>query len=826
MMTLAATLVAQLQCLRHMTSKHPLADCENCPLKEKGNYVLDSAIRAGIGLPMAGSDGLDSIDLLVIGEAPGAQEINQGMAFVGPTGQLLRTLLAKTGQDSGHVRLTNAVACHRSFAPGMAPEAPVKAAIQACRPRVLELGRKANAVLVLGNTAKESYLQVSEKISSARKGAPKHPANYPKLTDVPSSQRIVPTFHPAAALRSADYFPSIVSDLQKLSKEFNWVDPEYEVVETLEDAQLYLGHIILFAEWISVDIETASEKDRDFTHPKEWLSIAITYNVKDTIFTVVIGGEVLKDQTFRDSLGRVLTEKKTIYHNAKFDVQVLMRLGVLDSPRVSFDTMLAHYVLDERPGYHGLKELSEELLGAPDYSAVIKPYIKKSKGDFGAIPRDILYRYNAFDAYCTYLLWRTWYSKVGSSKLFNRLIEQSQELIRVELDGVAIDLDYLGTLDQEITEQISEVETILGGYYPTPTDPKKRVNVNSVPQTKTAIKALGIKGMLSTDKKAVAKALEQAEVGTREHDFLLNLAAHRKIKKLHGTYVKGTRKRMIDGRIYPTFLQHGTVFGRLSSRNPNIQNIPRGSRIKDLYIPNQGNVFVQCDYSQVELRVIACEAQDEYLQGVFLDSTRDIHGEVSDRLYGVGNWTKEDRVRAKEYVFGSIYGLSPHSIAQRFSISEAQATKEQNQFFELIPDVMTWRQEVMSRAIKDRKLITHFGRVRRFPLITKANKKDIGKESLAFLPQSTANDICLESFVMLSKAFRNPEADWHGFVPRVRVLVHDSIMVECAEEDQQAVIDLMQYIMESTPIEVYSTYVPFAVSAEVGNSWGSLQEVK
>jgi uracil-DNA glycosylase family 4 len=819
-----------------LMNKHPLADCDNCPLKEKGNYVNDSVLLDGDGIHFSYSDSMDSIDLLVVGEAPGPQEISQGMAFVGPSGQLLRTLLERTGNTTGHIRFSNAVACHRSFGPGMAPEPPSKAAIQACRPRVLDLGRRAKTVLVLGNTAKEGYLQTTEKISSVRKGMPKSPADYPKLNGtVPNDQRIVSTFHPAAALRSADYYPSIVRDIQKLNKEApNWVDPEYISFDNTTDQEdrralfYYLALVANHCEWISVDIETASEKDRDFTHPKEWLSIAIGFESEEIdCDVIVIGGDALKDEDVLDTLEELLTEKRTIYHNAKFDVQVLMRLGVIDRPNIGFDTMLAHYVLDERPGYHGLKELSEELLGAPDYSAVIKPYIKKSKGNFGAIPKPILYKYNAFDAYCTYLLWKLWYPKLGKTRQMARLIEQSQELIRIELDGITIDLDYLDSLDSEVTEHIQEAEEALSNYYPIPINPKtgkeKPINVNSVPQTKVAIKALGIKGMLSTDKASVSKALERAEFNTREWEFLVQLAAHRKIKKLHGTYIRGTRKRMIDGRIYPTFLQHGTVFGRLSSRNPNVQNIPRGPKIKNLYVPGPGNVFVQCDYSQVELRVIACEAQDKYLQGVFMDPSRDIHGEVSDRLYGQGNWTKEDRVRAKEYVFGSIYGLEPYSISQRFGISEDQATKEQNQFFELIPDVMAWRQEVMARAVRDRKLTTDFGRIRRFPLITKSNKKDIGKESLAFLPQSTANDICLEAMVNLQHNFREVYAV--AVLPKVRILVHDSILVECAEEYQSDVIDLMACTMVETPTKVYSTYVPFTVSVEVGTSWGNLQEV-
>lgn len=775
---------------------------------------------------------MDSIDLLVIGEAPGSQEIDKDMAFVGPSGQLLHTVLGRTGNLTGTVRFTNAVACHPSFSPGKTPEAPSKSVINACRPRVTALAQRASKVLVLGNTAKESYLQTTAKISEVRKGMPKPTSHYPKMIQV-DGQKIVATFHPAAALRSADYYPSIVGDIRKLNRKYKFKDPKYTAYSEISDKAPLIFSLSMLDKLklpIAVDIETSSEKDGSFTHPKEWLSISISYMLDEpntNIFTDVIGGELLDDPDVRAKLRTILGNNYTIYHNAKFDVQVLMRLGVLSEPRFSFDTMLAHYVLDERPGYHGLKELSEEILGAPDYSDNIKPYVKKAKGDFAAIPRGLLYRYNAFDSYCTYLLWLEFEPKVGGSKQMARLLEQAQELIRIELNGTCVDMDYLDKLDQELTDELKAMETDLEQYYPVAFDKKgkpKAKNVNSVPQTKAALAALDIK-VQDTSRPVLVRAVDRYQAGTMQHTFLVKLLAHRKVKKLHGTYVRGTRKRIIDGRVYPTFLQHGTVFGRLSSRNPNIQNIPRDKRIKLLYVAGHGNVLIQCDYSQVELRVIACESEDTYLQGVFKDPTRDIHGEVSDRLFGKGNWTKEDRVRAKVYVFGSIYGLSPFSIALSYGIPEAQAAREQREFFSLIPGVMAWRDEITHRAIKDQRLMTHFGRIRRFPLITRSNKESVYKEALAFMPQSTANDICLESMVKLNRAFRNLDIRWVGGSPQIKFLVHDSITVECHEEDQEAVLFIMQSVMTSVPESVYSDFVPFAVSAEVGTSWGNLQEI-
>ena len=208
---------------------------------------------------------------------------------------------------------------------------------------------------------------------------------------------------------------------------------------------------------------------------------------------------------------------------------------------------------------------------------------------------------------------------------------------------------------------------------------------------------------------------------------------------------------------------------------------------------------------------------------MFRDPTRDIHGEVSDRLNGVSNWTKEDRVRAKVYVFGSVYGMEPYSIAQTFGIPVDQAEAEQKEFFALIPDVMAWRQEVMARVKRDQKLVTHFGRVRRFPLITKQNLKDVRKEGLAFLPQAIANDICLESMVRIRRALGQHKDRLHI---GIRNIVHDSIMAECPIELRFEIGELMQEIMVSTAAEVYSAFAPFEAKPEYGYNWGSLQDMK
>jgi DNA polymerase-1 len=210
---------------------------------------------------------------------------------------------------------------------------------------------------------------------------------------------------------------------------------------------------------------------------------------------------------------------------------------------------------------------------------------------------------------------------------------------------------------------------------------------------------------------------------------------------------------------------------------------------------------------------MATLAEDEYLRGVFNEG-RDIHSEVAERFFGSG-FTKEQRVRAKAVVFGLAYGREAFSLAAEFGIPVAEAQRYLNQFFEVIPDLVAWRNDVQDRVTSSHEdLVSPFGRHRRFWLITNDNKKDILKEALAFLPQSTASDICLSALIALGQSLPS-EA-------RLRLPVHDSILVECPESMAADVGQFVKQTMEHTAKEVFTDYVNFDVDVAIGNSWGEL----
>jgi DNA polymerase-1 len=557
------------------------------------------------------------------------------------------------------------------------------------------------------------------------------------------------------------------------------------------------------------DIETGYEKDSVFVHPDHLLCVGMAYRGDRA---VVLGENALMGSRVRDLLGAFLEVKKVVAHNAKFDFGVMHNLGIINPEVFAYgDTMLGHYCLDERRGTHGLKYLGQELFGAPDWGDVGFKMDRLQDA-----PRDVLYHYNGIDAAVTYRIWVEILPVLqqgdGLWDLHHRLLAVSHALASTESEGVAVDLAYIGQLTEEFTEELELIERLMfeaTGVAHNPRSPKQLMELfSSLWGTKTS--TTNVDWLDSRQEQLDSKKGKKA---AEEFHYIGLLLDHRKATKLYGTYVKGTAKRTTRGRVYPTYLVHGTTTGRLACRNPNLQNVPRGSRIRRLFIPDEGNTFIQCDYKTAELRVMAVLAGDDYLKGVFADD-RDLHSEVATQFWGP-DFTKEQRIRAKAVVFGLNYGREAWSLAEEMGISAAEAQRYIDTFFKLIPQVAEWRRSVVKQILSGEPLISPFGRRHRVWLITNQNKKDVIKEGLAFLPQGTASDITMAAFSRLRR---------EGY--KTRIPVHDSILVEAPSSSALQVARYVKKVMEETATTEFSDQIPFPVDVEMGDSWGTLEEVK
>ncbi len=766
--------------------KHPDARCEQCPL------YRNPTARYAPGY------GPSEASIVVVGEAPGYQEARYGKPFVGPSGKLLDEVLAHHGIDRSRTYVDNVVACRPPD-----NRTPTAEEIRACWPRAkAEISkRKPTTIVALGNTASQTILRTSTGITSLRVGRPRRSEEFPEA-------QVVATVHPAFCLRNGDQFPHFVNDIGKIvSPPKPWTPPQWVAIEDPKDAILVINELDKYTELV-VDIECKIEKDAAYDHPDHFEMLCIGFAYADRK-AVVIGKKALEHDTVKRALKVLFQDpsKKWTAHNGKFDTAALHSWGMGDN--LDFDTMLASYALDERPGTNGLEYCSVEDLGAPSWKHEVDKYVGKEK-DYSRIPKKILYQYNAFDVCNTWELKSFYTPKLkeeGLHKLHDFLTRASMGLKYAEMAGVGVNIDVLDELTEEYTERLAQLESDLNPWLENP---------RSWQQVKRALHDQGIK-VADTTEDTLTRLGERVDPKGETGQFLSLLLQHRKAAKFYGTYVKGIRQRLRQGKIHTSFLVHGTTTGRLSSRNPNLQNVPRGPKIRRMFIPAPGNVFIQADYKQVELRVAAVLANDPYLCGVFSDSDRDLFDELGLELHGdkaLGPDRKEIRIKTKAYVYGVNYGRSAYDIARDFRIPEREAQEGINTYFKLASRLNEWRQELMNQILDDKApdLETPFGRRRRFWLITRDNQQDVLKQGLAFIPQSTASDINLLAATRL-------RLDHHL---DVRILVHDSTLVECREQDAGPTSDLMCRVMSATATEIMGDSIPFGVDISIGRSWGEV----
>jgi uracil-DNA glycosylase family 4 len=816
--------------VRELTRRHPLAKCEECPLHDPKNAFVPTLHS-------------DKPELVVVGEAPGYQEGTRGEPFVGPSGQLLDKVLEHNGYHRRDVTYTNVVLCRP---PGNAT--PDKKAIGACKERLLNDVRASNVsdVVALGATAASALVDDGRTITNLRVGPPKSPTHG---LDGSNVRRVVPTWHPAYCLRNADAFPALVNDIAKLKGDDRvWSPPDWRAFDDVPSALAVIAELQRRYDRLVVDIEVGIEKDASFGHPNDYdlLCVGIAYGRGKA---VVLGTAPLQDKTVLDALRQLLRDKRIIAHNGKFDLAGLY--PVLGSLTLWFDTMLASYCLDERPGGHKLEVLGVERLGTPSWKDVISTHIPRG-GNYANVPRPILYKYNAYDVAVTWDLYELFaplleeevtdwpYPDLPVKTLrdaHDHMVAASNQLMFLELNGIAIDRPYQQELRGIFQERIGTIEAAMDEIFNiggtkltvaeivagTALDAEghqikwQHINPRSPKQLKEYFASQGVT-LDSTDKKTVDQLIERLVRMNRTDiplfAFCERLLEHRRQAKLFSTYVEGIRKRMYKGRVNTTYMLHGSTSGRLASRNPNLQNIVRDKPVRKQFVPTkEENVFIQCDYKQAEGRVIAWMAQDEYLRSIFNDPSIDIFDNLSDQLYGPGNWAKEERVRTKAFFYGIGYGREPYSIGLEYGMSAREAERRYSEFMDLIPGVARWQQQVRDKVLSGEDLVTPFGRRRRFWLITKENKKEVSREALSFLPQSTASDVCLGALTVLRPMLRG-----HGFI---RLTIHDALVAECHKDKAPEVSRMMQEVMVAKGREL-TDYVPFPVDISIGKSWGEL----
>ena len=503
--------------------------------------------------------------------------------------------------------------------------------------------------------------------------------------------------------------------------------------------------------------------------------------------------------------------------NFKYDLTIFARNGI-DVQGVAFDTMLESYVLNST-GRHNMDDLAKRYLGHQTITFEEIAGKGKNQLTFNQIPLEKAAEYAAEDADVTMKLQQVLWEKLSKEPTLEKLFKEMElpllgVLSRMERRGVLIDSDALFLQSNEIANRLSELEEqayVLAG---------QPFNLASTKQLQEILfDKLGLPIIQKTPKGAPSTNEEVLEELAFSHELPKVLVEHRGLSKLKSTYTDKL-PQMVNpqtGRVHTSYHQAVTATGRLSSSDPNLQNIPirneEGRRIRQAFIAREGFTVVAADYSQIELRIMAHLSQDQGLINAFTQG-KDIHRSTAAEIFGVSldEVTSEQRRNAKAINFGLIYGMSAFGLSRQLGIGRADAQSYMDLYFKRYPGVQTFMHDIREKAKAQGYVETLFGRRLYLPDINSSNgmrRKAAERVAINAPMQGTAADIIKRAMIQLDQKLQND--------PDIAMImqVHDELVFEVRSEKVAFYSELIKTHMESAADLV----VPLIVDVGQGTNW-------
>lgn len=770
--------------------------CQNCPL-------MGSKQIKGYGNPHG---------IAIVCESPTQADLAYNKPFSGTQGQFFKKVLQAVGFDLKDLYFTTACKCQQ-------PTKQNTVALEMCKESLLEELQHCSKVLLLGNSSILSLYPEKTTVSKCRGRAVWNP----ELGKV-----VIATYNIGTILNEHEFFTDMLFDLQKLkacgtTKESVAYPTPGKTHFVNNIAALKQAIIALSAHThIAVDLETTSLDPRT----GHILLMGLRGCLEEDYH---ISGSLLQNLQVRNCIKTFLERRDITFIGANicFDsMWLIYHYGIDWKPTI--DTMLAHYCLDERSsdedrkgvrmaGVHSLKTIARERYNAPPWDNELKQILKKLKStNYGDVPLELLSKYLAFDTLYTWLLGFDLVAEMQADEVAvvhdTILVPAAWALRDIQLQGIHMDIQHLQKMDTELQEtserlllEIREIAKAAGVLDFNPASPKQLAVLLFDILGCQQIKAR------STDE-SVLKALAPY------YEICNKLLEYRKVEKSRGTYTAGLLQRISDdGRLRGEFLLHGTVTGRLSAANPNLQNIPRTGPLKQAFCATPGWTMFEADYTQLELRIATWYSKDEELINCYVNDA-DLHRLVASEVFKKvpENVTSEERNIAKTVDFGIIYGRGAPALAFGPLQCEVKtAQKYIDDFLAGYPQLKDWLETTQHEALQDGFVSTPFGRKRRFPLILDDNKYQVMRQAVNAPIQSMASDICLQALIRVHNLF-DPAKQ------RILFTVHDSIVFECLEGFEEETVSLVKTVMEQWPI---ASPVPLKVDIKTGKTWGTMKNV-
>ena len=600
-----------------------------------------------------------------------------------------------------------------------------------------------------------------------------------------------------------------------IHKTLNDLPHDYVFIDNEEDARQLCDNLLTF-DTVAMDTETTSVEA--ISAKLVGMSFAVEGG---RAWYVAVPRETEAAQRMVEIFRPFFENEKItkVGQNLKYDITVLANYDVRPTPPL-FDTMLAHYLIQPELR-HNMDYLAEIYL---DYQTIhieelIGPKGKNQRNMADLPPRQIC-DYACEDADVTLRLMQPLKKDLEENGLM-RVFEDIEMplmpvLAKMERNGVVLDTEALAETGRHFTERMEQLEKEifeLAGHPFLLTSPRQ-VGEVLFDELKLNEKAKKTKsGQYSTGE-------EVLEALRAKHPIVGKILAHRGLKKLLSTYVEALPKLIHPQtrRLHTSFNQAVTATGRLSSSNPNLQNIPvrgdDGKEIRKAFVPEEGCIFFSADYSQIELRIMAHLSGDEHLVQDFREG-RDIHAATAARVYHkpIEEISRDERRKAKTANFGIIYGISAFGLAERMEVSRTEAKELISSYFSTYPRVQQFIDQSIEKARSQGYILTEFGRRRYLPDITSRNAvvRGYAERNAVNAPiQGTAADIIKLAMIRIDQRFER-----EGIRSKMILQVHDELNFSVWPDE----LDRVRHIVVEEMENAFAMQVPLVAECGTGSNW-------
>ncbi len=642
-----------------------------------------------------------------------------------------------------------------------------------------------------------------------------------KLTGQPTSDSLTISSAPAAP-KPEQQMSMFVNEPQVIAPKI-----ESNITVNIIDTDNKLSDLIKVlnkAKIISFDTETTSTEEMQ----ADIVGISLAISAGEGYYIPIghISGNNLPLNKVIDALKEPMTDPKIgkVAHNAKYDYIILAKAGLKVTP-LTFDTMLAEFIIDPSSRHLGLKNLAFVKLG--EEMTHIEELIGKGKKQISMdqVAIESVAPYAIADAETTLRLMplsQKELKRVNGEKLLEEIdLPLTPVLADMEMTGISLDLPFFEKMSKELTKRLGEIAKQVFDMVGKP------FNINSTQQLSDVLfKTLGLEPPDKGNKTASGHYSTAAGVLDElsgKHPVVDLILENRELSKIKSTYVDALPPAVdSNGRVHTSYSQIGAVTGRLSSNNPNLQNIPirseTGRKVRNGFIASKGNVLLSVDYSQIELRIVAHMAQDPGMLAAFR-ADEDIHATTAGAIYGVSPEavTKEMRRHAKAINFGLIYGMSAFGLTRSTDLTLSEAETFVRTYFEKFPGIKKYLDGIKKQAASQGYVETLLGRKRYFPALQSKQNVQIKnreeREAINAPIQGTAADIMKIAMLKIPLALAKA-----GLKGKMLLQVHDELVLECPKAEWKETARVVQETMANA----YKLDIPLSTEARYGENWGEM----